>query len=236
MDCERLTPPSGIPRSVYYARNKCICRKAEGRLTYYMLGIIGAALLPGREQQKYVIQESGCHLDAAHRACFSWTFSIYIKMLSTTNNVYLVSGIPGRGIVLFCWNEHTTYHVEHTHVCRRTFDFIFKSSLSCLALFQSACTMDIDTETWTVYRVCHPIMATRKWQAQYMHAPSYYCSWQRLSMDTVDKALSLTISIDLNYHKYIVAGNIYRYIPSTIHCNGQYMDSMQSIVARDGHR
>ena len=114
MDCERLTPPSGIPRSVYYARNKCICRKAEGRLTYYMLGIIGAALLPGREQQKYVIQESGCHLDAAHRACFSWTFSIYIKMLSTTNNVYLVSGIPGRGIVLFCWNEHTTYHVEQT--------------------------------------------------------------------------------------------------------------------------
>ena len=55
-------------------------------------------------------------------------------------------------------------------------------------------------------------------------------------MDTVDKALSLTMSIDLNYHKYIVAGNIYRYIPSTIHCNGQYMDSMQSIVARDGHR
>ena len=42
-------------------------------------------------------------------------------------------------------------------------------------------------------------------------------------MDTVDNALCSTMSIDLNYHKSIVTDNIYGWIPSTIHCNGQHV-------------
>ena len=60
------------------------------------------------------------------------------------------------------------------------------------------------------YRLCHPIMGTRRWQAQYMHVPSYYCSWRWPSRATVDNSSCSTTSIDLNYHKSIVAGNIYR--------------------------
>ena len=107
--------------------------------------------------------------------------------------------------------RRTTWNLQSINVtCRRIFEFILKSSMPCVAPVQSACTMDIDTGTWTVYRVCNPTMTTRKWLAQYMHVPSYCCSWQRLSISMITSILSPAICIGRCLPQSIVTDNIYR--------------------------